>query len=105
MLGRVGKLAGTLEGEKKKVEEQLEKLQLPTAADLSEPAAANGAEDTSEQLEKKEKHLVTINELIDCVQHLENTPDAAKVDQIAEVSHNIDNFLNTSSIKKKVITP
>ena len=28
---------------------------------------------------------MTINELIDCVQHLENTPDAAKVDQIAEV--------------------
>ena len=73
MLGRVGKLVESLEGERKMVEEQLE--QLDPAADESQ----------SEKVAKKEKHLVTINELIDCVQHLENTPDAAKVDQIAEV--------------------
>jgi len=71
MLGRVGKLVESLDAERKTLEEKLQRLQ-------------TSEEDKVEQ-SSKEKHLVTINELIDCVQHLENTPDAAKVDQIAEV--------------------
>ena len=75
MLGRVGKLVENLEGERKKVEDILQ--QMPSEGDERRD---------NEEVEKEEKHLVTINELIDCIQHLENTPDAAKLEQIAEVS-------------------